>query len=68
MPVRGKPNEPCTATREHMQPKLYGGTFSKGNIRAACLKCNNERGQKMMESIKREHHNIFGNVGSSVIR
>jgi hypothetical protein len=46
--------EPNDATREHMMPKLFGGTHCKGNIRAACFKCNVERGAKMEASLKRE--------------
>ena len=45
--------EPNDATREHMIPKLFGGTTAKGNIRAACFKCNVERGAKMEASLKR---------------
>jgi 5-methylcytosine-specific restriction endonuclease McrA len=53
LPVAGKPPEPCTATREHLVPKLYGGGLSKRNIKAACWKCNNDRGRRMVESLER---------------
>ena len=46
--------EPNDATREHIIPKMFGGTMAKSNIRAACFKCNNERGIRVEESIKRE--------------
>ena len=53
LPVVGEKPEPNTATREHMIPKLFGGTHSKANIRAACRKCNNERGARMVDALER---------------
>lgn len=52
LPVPGQKPELTTATREHMIPKLFGGTFGKGNIKAACLKCNNARGAAMVKSLE----------------
>jgi 5-methylcytosine-specific restriction endonuclease McrA len=38
---------PHSATVEHVIPKSIGGTLEKGNVRAACWKCNTERGSSM---------------------
>ena len=46
LPVRNAKTEPNTATREHLVPIKYGGTMAQTNLRAACRKCNNERGCK----------------------
>lgn len=36
-----------SVTLEHIIPRSLGGISEKGNIRAACWKCNTERGSSM---------------------
>lgn len=52
LPRSGEALEPNTATREHVIPKLFGGTSSKKNIKAACHKCNQERGARMVKHLE----------------
>ena len=40
-------DEQHSVTVEHIIPKSLGGTLEKGNVRAACRKCNTNRGNTM---------------------
>lgn len=65
LPVaNGKP-ESNTATREHVLPQLFGGTHSKKNIRAACQRCNNERGNRMVNGLEAQRKRLASSSGES---
>lgn len=42
-PAPGAPHNPRMATADHVVRACDGGRIERGNIVAACAKCNNER-------------------------
>jgi 5-methylcytosine-specific restriction endonuclease McrA len=41
-----------TATLEHKEPRMYGGSDAIENLAAACLRCNLRRGRRMYEPLR----------------
>lgn len=42
-----------TLTVDRIIPKMFGGTYRKGNIRPACLHCNAVEGVRLREAVKK---------------
>ena len=50
--VSGRRTPPDAITKDHLEPRVYGGETSERNLVAACCQCNNLRGEMEAEAFK----------------